>query len=78
MTGTYAPRSPQEYGAGHPDDAALEADGWAAGLDVWGPVEKAYSNFVGDMTLANSQLWSLREAIRAELLAELRTGATNA
>ena len=65
-----APRSPQEYGEGM-DDAALEADGWAAGLDVWGPVSKAYANFVQDSTLANSQLWSLREAIRAELRTEL-------
>lgn len=64
---------PQEYGEGPADDAALEADGWAAGLDAWGPVTKAYENFVGDSALANSQLWSLREAVRAETLAELRT-----
>jgi hypothetical protein len=57
--------SPQEYGEGM-DDAELEAAGWAAGLDVWGQVEKAYGNYLGDGTLANSQLWSLREAIRAE------------
>jgi hypothetical protein len=35
--------SPQEYGEGM-DDAELEAAGWAAGLDVWGQVEKAYGN----------------------------------
>jgi hypothetical protein len=64
------PQSPDEYGEGM-DDAQLEAEGWAAGLDVWGPVKKAYGNFVGDGTLANSQLWSLRQAIRAELLAEM-------
>jgi hypothetical protein len=64
------PVSPQEYGEGFADDAALETAGYAAGLDVWGPVKKAYANFVGDDALANSQLWSLREAIRAEVLAE--------
>jgi len=63
------PVSPQEYGEGM-DDAELEAAGWASGLDVWGQVEKAYGNYLGDGTLANSQLWSLREAIRAEALAE--------
>jgi len=63
------PVSPQEYGEGL-DDAGLEAAGWASGLDVWGQVEKAYGNYLGDGTLANSQLWSLREAIRAEALAE--------
>jgi hypothetical protein len=59
------PVSPQEYGSGQ-TDAELEADGYAAGLDVWGPVTKAYENFLGDGELANSQLWSLREAIRRE------------
>lgn len=63
------PVSPAEYGEGM-NDAELEEAGWAAGLDVWGPVDKAYSNFVGDSTLANSQLWSLREAIRRQVLAE--------
>lgn len=66
------PVSPDEYGEGFLDDAALEEDGWAAGLDVWGPLEKAYSNFVGDDALANSQLWSLREAIRKEHAEETR------
>lgn len=64
------PTSPEEFGAGM-TDAELEAAGWAAGLDVWGPVTKAYENFVGDMTLANSQLYSLAEAIRAQVRAEL-------
>jgi len=64
------PKSPAEYGAGF-DDEQLEADGWAVGLGVWGPVEKAYANFVGGGELANSQLWSLRQAIRAELLEEI-------
>ena len=68
-----APVSPAEYGAGYPDDEALEAAGYAAGLDVWGPARKAYENFVGNGELANSQLWSLREAIRAELLSEFVT-----
>jgi hypothetical protein len=63
------PRSPEQYGEGM-DDEELEAAGWAAGLDVWGQVCKAYAQYVGNSTLANSQLWSLRQAIRAELLAE--------
>jgi hypothetical protein len=69
-----APSSPAEYGEGPADDAALEEAGYAAGLDVWGPVTKAYENFLGDGVLANSQLWSLREAIRAELIAEQNQG----
>ena len=64
------PVSPREWGEGPEDDAALEAGGWAAGLDVWEPVSKAYAQFVGDMTLANSQLWSLHEAVRAEVWRE--------
>jgi hypothetical protein len=51
-------------------DDELQAAGWAVGLQVWGPVTKAYGNFVGDMTLANSQLYSLAQAIRAQALAE--------
>lgn len=74
-----APCSPQDYGDGPADDAAaaLEADGWAAGLAVWGPVTKAYANFTGDDALANSQLWSLREAIRCEVLAPVPAGLTD-
>jgi hypothetical protein len=60
------PVSPADYGEGPADDAALEAAGWAAGLDVWGQVSKAYGNYLGDGTLANAQLWSLRQAIRAQ------------
>jgi hypothetical protein len=71
---TSGPQAPIEYDSDteYPDDAALEAADWAAGLDVWGPVEKAYENFVQEGDLANAQLWSLREAIRRELLTELR------
>lgn len=54
-----------------PDDAALEAGGYAAGLDVWGQVTKAYENYLEDAALANAQLWSLREAIRGQQRAEL-------
>lgn len=57
-----APRSPEEYGAGFTDQE-LEADGWAVGLDVWGQVQKAYELYLGDATLANSQLYSLQRAI---------------
>lgn len=64
------PHGPEEYGDGFLNDAALEAAGWAAGLDVWGPLTKAYENFVGSGALANSQLWSLRAAIRREALDE--------
>lgn len=59
------PVSPEEYGDGM-NDTELEEAGWAVGLDVWGPVEKGYGDFVGDDTLANSQLWSLEQAIRAD------------
>lgn len=69
-----SPVSPEEYGEGM-NDAELEAEGWAVGLDVWGPVEKAYGDFVSDSTLANSQLWSLRAAIRAEVLTEMADGS---
>jgi hypothetical protein len=65
------PINPAVFGDGPLDDAALEAEGWAAGLAVWGQVRKAYGNYLGDGALANSQLWSLREAIRAEVRAEL-------
>ena len=69
---TRGPVPPAEYDAEHLDsDEKLEAEGWAAGLDVWGQVSKAYDNYLGDGTLANAQLWSLREAIRAEYRAEL-------
>ncbi len=59
------PVSPEEYGDGM-DEAQLADEGKAVGLGVWGPVKKAYQQFVGDATLANSQLWSLEQAIRAD------------
>ncbi len=67
----FAPKSPAEYGEGM-DDEQLAAEGWATGLDVWEPATKAFERYVDDGTQANSQLWSLREAIRAEHLEELR------
>jgi hypothetical protein len=68
---SFAPESPAEYGdEDWPSVEAVAADDYATGLDVWEPVTKAYRNFLGDSGLANAQLWSLREAIRAELLAE--------
>jgi hypothetical protein len=64
------PVSPADYGEGM-NDEQLKADGWAAGLDVWEQVGKAYVRYLGgDNVLANSQLWSLREAIRAEYAEE--------
>lgn len=62
------PVSPAEYGGGPPDDEALEAAGYAAALDVWDQVSKAYANYVGDGELANAQLWSLRQAIRRQAI----------
>lgn len=70
---TRGPMSPQEYGGGLSDDE-LDAAGYAVGLDVWAQIEKAYSSYIGNGTLANSQLWSLREAVRAEVLSERPAG----
>ena len=61
------PVSPQEYG-GDWDEARLEREDYATGLDVWDQVTKAYGNYLRDDDMANAQLWSLREAIRAEAL----------
>jgi len=68
-----APIPPEEYDGEHLNtDEKLRAAGWAAGLDVWEQVGKGYSEwYLKDDTLGNAQLWSLRQAIRAELLAEL-------
>lgn len=67
------PQPPAEYGGDYQTDEALQEDGYATGLDVWSCVDDAYSDFLGgDSELANAQLWSLREAIRAEHLAELK------
>ncbi len=66
----YGPTPPHEDDGGM-TDAELDDNGWAYGLGVWGPVTKSYSNDLADGTLANSQLWSLRQAIRAEVFDEL-------
>ena len=52
------------------NEQRLEAEGFATGLDVWDQVSKAYENYLRDGDMANAQLWSLREAIRAQLRAE--------
>lgn len=69
------PVSPEEYGSGL-DDEGLRAAGWSTGLDVWGPVSKAYGWYLDGGSapdhLRNSQLWSLRQAIRAEFEQETR------
>lgn len=74
----FGPTEPSEYNEGTPgplNDADLEAQGKAAGLDVWEPLTKAYIAWLdGHNNLANAQLWSLREAIRAEYAAELVAG----
>lgn len=69
-----APIPPEQYDGEHLNtDDKLRAHGWAAGLDVWEQVGKGYTEYyLKDDTLGNAQLWSLREAIRAEHLAELR------
>lgn len=68
-----APIHPDEYDGEHLNsDAKIEAEGYAAGLDVWEQVGKGYSEwYLEDDTLGNAQLWSLRKAIRRELIEEL-------
>jgi hypothetical protein len=73
----FAPRDP----ALDPDDRfdgtdeMLKAEGWAAGLDVWEQVEKAYMAYLrGDGQLANAQLWSLRQAIRRQVAEDAPRG----
>ena len=68
-----SPEDPAVHGGGWlGGDAELEEAGYATGLDVWYCVDKAYTDFLGgDGELANAQLWSLRQAIRAEHLREL-------
>lgn len=58
------PVNPEQYGDERwsGGDAALEAAGYASGLDVWDQVDKAYGNYLGDDGLANAQLWSLLQA----------------
>lgn len=71
MAGPMNPAEYDEEREGPQNDHDLEEDGYAAGLDVWAQVEKAYVNYLGgENLLANCQLWSLREAIRAEYAAE--------
>jgi hypothetical protein len=67
-----APISPQEYAAGDRGqetpvltDANLAEGGWAYGLDAWEQIGKAYDNYLGNGALANAQMWSLQEAIKA-------------
>jgi hypothetical protein len=69
------PRPPEQYGGENLDtDEKLIAADYAAGLDVWTHVRKAYIDHLGgDNILANAQLWSLREAIRDELQAEMQS-----
>lgn len=70
------PIPPAEYDGKRLDtDEKLEAAGWAAGLDVWSVLDKVLGEAVRNGTVANAQLWSLREAVRAEHLAELRANA---
>lgn len=68
-----APIHPNEYDGEHLNtDEKIEAEGYAAGLDVWEQVGKGYGeHYLGDDTLGNAQLWSLRKAIRRQLVDEL-------
>ena len=66
------PTDPAEYGHGAVwTEARLKLEDYATGLDVWGQVTKAYENYLGDGEMANAQLWSLRQAIRAQVIAEM-------
>lgn len=68
-----APIHPDEYDGQHlnTDDKLREA-GWAAGLDVWEQVGKAYEWYgpgggrEDTGALQNAQLWSLQQAIHAQ------------
>lgn len=82
-----APVPPEEYVEdGEPvlDDAALAAGGWAHGIRVWEQMGKAYEWYLStagrDLPdgLDNAQMWSLRKAIRRELLEELRLDVSQA
>ncbi len=66
------PVHPDEYDGEHlSSDAKLREEGWAAGLDVWGVLDKTHSDALADGTVANAQLWSLQQAVRAQTLAEV-------
>jgi hypothetical protein len=66
------PIPPADYDGEHLDtDEKLRAEGWTAGLDVWAVLDKVLGDALGDSAVANAQLWSLREAVRAEQRAEL-------
>ena len=71
-----APVHPDEYDGKHLNtDEKLRDAGWAAGLDVWEQVGKGYGEwYVKDDTVGNAQLWSLRNAIRREMVEELIRG----
>lgn len=74
-----APIPPEEYARdtepGDPvlTDDELAAGGWAAGLDVWEQMGKAYEHYLNPPGgradypdgLDNAQMWSLQEAIKA-------------
>lgn len=69
-----APVPPEEYtepGQEVLTDEVLRRDGWAAGLDAWEQVGKAYEWYLGQGHgdhpdgLDNAQMWSLQEAIKA-------------
>lgn len=54
------------------DDDLLEIRGYLTGLSVWAEVKQAMADREHqDHHLVNGMLWSLREAVRNELLEEL-------
>jgi hypothetical protein len=54
-------------------DAKLRERGFIAGLESWPRVQDAFSERVGNNAVANAQLWSLQQAIRAHALAVVWT-----
>jgi hypothetical protein len=71
-----APVHPDEYDGEHLNtDEKLRNEGWAAGLDAWEQVGKAYEWYLSaggndaPGGLDNAQMWSLQQAVRAQALA---------
>lgn len=67
----YDPARDPDSGWSGDIDAALKEQGWAAGLDVWDAIGKYWEQELDEGGVGTAQLWSLREAVRAEYAAEL-------
>jgi hypothetical protein len=68
---TQGPARPEGYDTGQAVDDSLEADGYAAGIDVWDVMSDIYEQSVDDGDVAARQLYSLWQAIRRQHLGEL-------